>query len=111
MAARRAVVASDLDAFRAVLADGRAGWLAPVGDAPALGDAVSRLLADPGARARLVLEAWERVQPYDWSAVAGEVVHVYEMVTRAGVTVFPDPAGTGGGGGAGGLLRGLRQRC
>lgn len=109
MAARRAIVASDLDAFRAVLADGRAGWLAPVGDAAALGDAVSRLLADPDTRSQLAGEAWERVQPYDWSAVAGEVVHVYEMVTRAGVSVFPDPAGTGGGGG--GLLRGLRQRC
>ena len=108
LAARLPVVASDLDAFRAVLGDGRAGRLVPVGDAKSLAEEVTGLLADPAARARLADEGWQRVQPYDWSSVAAEVLHVYEMVSRAGQTVFPDPADPGGGGG---LLRGLPRRC
>lgn len=83
MAAGTPVLASDLDAFRRVLTDGRAAALFPVGDAPALAASLGRLLDDPGARAELAAAGTERVAAYDWSAVARSVVRVYETVCFA----------------------------
>jgi phosphatidylinositol alpha-mannosyltransferase len=93
MAARAAIAASDLDAFRAVLDDGGAGLLCPVGDAGALAAAAGRLLDERQVRTRLVDAAWQRVQPYDWSVIAGAVAQVYETVAAPGVQVVPEPPG------------------
>jgi phosphatidylinositol alpha-mannosyltransferase len=79
MAAGTAVVASNLDAFRRVLDDGRAGMLVPVGD--------------DDLRARLVIAATAAVGRYDWSVVADEILRVYETVAVPGVKV--QVAGTG----------------
>ena len=87
MAAGTPVVASDLDAFRRVLADGAAGRLVPVGDAAALGAALVDMLSDGAARARYIAAASEAVGRYDWSVVADEIVRVYETVAGAGVKV------------------------
>ena len=87
MAAGTPVVASDLDAFRRVLADGAAGRLVPVGDAAALGAALVDMLSDGAARARYIAAASEAVGRYDWSVVADEIVWVYETVAGAGVKV------------------------
>ena len=81
------MVASDLDAFRRVLADGAAGRLVPVGDAAALGAALVDMLSDGAARARYIAAASEAVGRYDWSVVADEIVRVYETVAGAGVKV------------------------
>ena len=59
MASRTPVVASDLEAFRRVLAGGTAGRLFPTGDAEALAAALREVLDDPDLRARLV-EAGDR---------------------------------------------------
>lgn len=83
MAAGTPVLASDLDAFRRVLDDGRAAALFPVGDATALAASLGRLLDDPLARAELARSGGERVSAYDWSAVARSVVQVYETVCFA----------------------------
>ncbi|RKT56028.1 glycosyltransferase family 4 protein [Saccharothrix australiensis] len=83
MAAGTAVVASDLDAFRRVLDDGRAGVLTPVGDAPALAAALRDLLGDPVRRAAFVDAARQRVMTFDWSVVAGQVLRVYESAMAA----------------------------
>jgi glycosyltransferase involved in cell wall biosynthesis/peptidoglycan/xylan/chitin deacetylase (PgdA/CDA1 family) len=47
------VVASDLSGIPELVVDGVAGILTPAGDAPAIADALARLAADPGLRARL----------------------------------------------------------
>lgn len=83
MAAGTPVVASDLDAFRRVLADGSAGVLVPVGDPTALADALADLLEDEPRRAALAEAASRRVLDYDWSRVAQDVLEVYEAVAAA----------------------------
>ena len=96
MAARTPVVASDLDAFRRVLADGAAGRLVPVEDSDALAAALIDMLSDDVARQRYVEAAAEAVQRYDWPVVADQIMRVYETVAGAGVKVHV--AGTAGRG-------------
>ncbi|GAS91977.1 glycosyltransferase family 4 protein [Mycolicibacterium brisbanense] len=102
MAAGTAVVASDLDAFRRVLDDGRVGRLVPVDDADALADGLIEMLADDTARARYVAAATEYVGRFDWSVVAGEIMRVYETVAGSGtkVRVAGTPARSAAAGGS-----------
>jgi phosphatidylinositol alpha-mannosyltransferase len=83
MAAGAAVLASDLDAFRRVLDGGTAGELFAVGDAAELTRALARLLDDPARRAALVRRAADVVAGYDWPAVAGRVLEVYQTAIEA----------------------------
>jgi phosphatidyl-myo-inositol alpha-mannosyltransferase len=83
MSAGAPVVASDLNAFRRVLDDGRTGVLTPVGDPGALAAALRRLLTDPVLRVELAGTARRRVAAYDWSVVAGQVLRVYEQAIAA----------------------------
>ncbi len=83
MATGTPVVASDLEAFRRVLDDGRAGVLAPVGDPVALAVALATVLRDPARRAALRSTGRAVVQAYDWPVVARAVVEVYETVVAA----------------------------
>jgi phosphatidyl-myo-inositol alpha-mannosyltransferase len=80
MATGTPVVASDIDAFRRVLDDGRAGRLFAVGDRDALADALAALLTDPAERARLAAVGAATVAPYDWPEVARRIVGIYTMV-------------------------------
>lgn len=84
MAAGAPVVASDLEAFRAVLDDGRLGALVPPGDPVALAAAAKDLLAEPYRRETYRQAALVAVQRYDWPRVADEVLAVYEMVIAVG---------------------------
>ena len=84
MAAGAPIVASDLDAFAAVLADGAAGVLVRRGDARDLARALSDLLADPERRARLAESGRRVAAGYDWSVVARRVLAVYETVVLPG---------------------------
>ncbi len=95
MAAGTPVVASDLEAFRAVLDDGRSGVLFPVGDAAALAASLAGLLRDPDRRQALSAAGTRTVQAYDWGVVTRSVVEVYETVVAAvpsGVRA-PEPVG------------------
>jgi phosphatidylinositol alpha-mannosyltransferase len=87
MAAGTAVVASDLDAFRRVLEDGKAGRLVAVDDAGALAEGLIEVLENDDLRNRYVAFACEAVHRYDWSVVADQIMRVYETVTGAGVKV------------------------
>lgn len=60
MAAGCACIASDVIGVRGVIEDGVTGLLVPEGDAPALADAIARLLHDPALVARLGQAARER---------------------------------------------------
>ena len=98
MAAGTAILASDLDAFRRVLDDGRAGVLFPTGDSAALASCVAGLLDDPDRRATLARVGREVVAAYDWPVVARQVLDVYETVIAAvpvGVSPEDDPVRPG----------------
>lgn len=90
MASGTPVLASDLDAFRRVLDDGRAGTLFPVGDSGALARAAVALLGDPAELARTGAAGQAYVQRFDWVQVAKQVVEVYESVTTTGEKVRED---------------------
>ncbi|GAB11099.1 mannosyltransferase PimA [Gordonia araii NBRC 100433] len=91
MAAGAAVIASDLNAFRRVLDNGRAGRLVEVGSAEDLATGVIELLSDDEARAEQVRIGAEHAWRYDWSRVADEIMRVYETVTVAsGPVVLAD---------------------
>ena len=95
LAAGAPIVASDLDAFSAVLEDGEVGVLVRRGDAAALADALSGLLGDPDRRADLSARGREAAWAYDWSVVARRVLAVYETVVLPGggaVTASDDDA-------------------
>lgn len=101
MAAGAAIVASDLDAFRRVLADGAAGVLVAREDPRALADGLATLLGDADRRAGLVAQGTRLVAGYDWPAVAGRIVAVYETVVshvRAEVRAEPAPEESDGAG-------------
>ncbi|MEV5709576.1 glycosyltransferase family 4 protein [Actinoallomurus sp. NPDC052274] len=87
MSAGAPILASDIEAFRRVLLDGRAGALFPVGDAEALATAAAELLDDPPRRKQLSAEAKTAVRAYDWSTVARDVVRVYETVAGEATVV------------------------
>jgi phosphatidyl-myo-inositol alpha-mannosyltransferase len=94
MAAGTSIVASDLDAFRRVLNDGEAGQLASVGDAESFAYACSTLLDSPARRAMLTTAGRAIVGRYDWSVVAAEILHVYDMAIAmhtGGVVEEPEP--------------------
>jgi phosphatidyl-myo-inositol alpha-mannosyltransferase len=83
MAAGAPVLASDLDAFRAVLGRTGAGELFPVGDPVALAGALAGLLDDPARRAALGAAAAARAADFGWPAVAAAVVRVYRAAVAA----------------------------
>ncbi len=83
MAAGTPVVASDLDAFRRVLDQGRAGALFPVGNSAVLADRLADLLDSPAKRADLSAQASEAVAAYDWPVVARRVLEVYHLAVEA----------------------------
>ena len=92
MSAGTSVVSSNLNAFRQVLAGGRAGLVFPVGDSEALAETLVRGCADPRLRAQVIEQADQFVGRFDWSQVVSRVLDVYAMVTReASGTVAVDP--------------------
>lgn len=95
MAAGTAILASDLDAFRRVLDDGRAGTLFATGDAAALAGCLVPLLDEEDRRAALRRIGSEVVAAYDWPVVARQVLAVYETVMAAEpIVVTPDNTDT-----------------
>jgi phosphatidylinositol alpha-mannosyltransferase len=80
MAAGTAVLASDLEAFRAVLDAGRSGQLFTTGDPDDLALKAAELLDDPGSRIAFAALGRATARSYDWSTVARDIVRVYETV-------------------------------
>ena len=80
MAAGTPVIASDLSAFRQVLADGAAGQLFPVGNAEALAHAINQQIENPALRESYRQYASEWVKQFDWEIVASKILAVYESV-------------------------------
>jgi phosphatidylinositol alpha-mannosyltransferase len=80
MAVGTPVLASDLEAFRAVLDDGRSGRLFATGDSDDLAAVAAEMLDDPTARASLARLGRATARSYDWSTVARDIERVYETV-------------------------------
>jgi phosphatidylinositol alpha-mannosyltransferase len=83
LAAGTPVVASDLDAFRLVLDNGKAGVLVAAGSPTALSTALDELLDDPERRAELAAAGQRRAAMWDWPVVARRVLQVYEGAVAA----------------------------
>jgi glycosyltransferase involved in cell wall biosynthesis len=76
------LVASDVGGFGEVAATGAAEVVAP-GDAAALHDALTGLLADPERRERMVAAARRAVRTtYSWDAIAKRTLALYEDLLR-----------------------------
>ncbi|SHM50694.1 glycosyltransferase family 4 protein [Actinacidiphila paucisporea] len=90
MSAGAAVLASDLDAFAQVLAQGAAGELFANEDAGALAAAALRLLADPERRTALSERGRAHVRRFDWSSVGADILSVYETVADGAAHVATD---------------------
>jgi phosphatidyl-myo-inositol alpha-mannosyltransferase len=91
MATGAPILASDLDPFRRVLDDGRAGTLFRTGDPASLATRLGELLDNPDRRARLAAAGAGIVARYDWPVVARQIVAVYETVVGPEpVAVSPD---------------------
>jgi phosphatidylinositol alpha 1,6-mannosyltransferase len=70
-----------------LVGDSVTGFLVPPRDPSALADAVARLAADPGLRARQGRAARQRVLGRTWTALGDELIGHYEAVLRAGSAV------------------------
>jgi phosphatidylinositol alpha-mannosyltransferase len=93
MASGTPVLASDLEAFRRVTAEGRAGASFVNEDPDDLAKAAIALLSDRDERARLSAEGRLRAREFDWETVAKRIVEVYESVTVTGEKVTEDLRG------------------
>jgi glycosyltransferase involved in cell wall biosynthesis len=83
MAARRAIVASDLPSIREVLADDVTALLVVPGDADSLADGIRRLARDSSLRERLAGAAFGAVAEYSWSRRAERLETLFSEVLAA----------------------------
>jgi phosphatidylinositol alpha-mannosyltransferase len=90
MASGTPVLASDIEAFRRVLDDGRSGASFANEDPADLARVAIALLGDADERTRLATEGRARAREFDWETVARRVVEVYEAVTVTGEKVTED---------------------
>ncbi len=80
MAARTLVIASNIAAFEAVLDEGRAGDLFPVGDSVALAKTINAAIENPIRTEELAELGAERAQIYDWQTVTDRLLAIYDAV-------------------------------
>ena len=93
MASGTPVVASDLEAFKRVLDNGKAGITFENENSEDLARVVGQLLSDPTRQAELSAQGKLRAAEFDWSVVAERIVDVYESIRVPGVVVEPDLTG------------------
>ncbi len=78
------VVATTAGAFPEVIADDETGILVPPADAPALADAIQRLLSDPTRRTAMGAAGTHRIEDhFSWRACAAHTAALYEDVLAA----------------------------
>jgi phosphatidylinositol alpha-mannosyltransferase len=80
MAARTAVVASDIPGYRSVVTHGRNGLLVPPGDPVALADALESSLVDAAGRSARVAAGVRTAAEHDWPVVAARLQELYRRV-------------------------------
>lgn len=80
MSAKQAIVASDIEAFRAIVKDGESALLVPPRDEGAVAFAIERLIENPQLRERLGTAAYANVGQYDWKKVAEMQLEYYRRI-------------------------------
>jgi glycosyltransferase involved in cell wall biosynthesis len=87
MACGCAVLSTDCNSGPAeIITDGKDGVLVPVDDTEALATAMSRLMAEPGTRARLGAAAAASADRFRAEAIAGRWAALFAAVTGPSVT-------------------------
>jgi glycosyltransferase involved in cell wall biosynthesis len=86
LGAGKAIVSTPYLHAREVLSEGR-GILVPFRDAPAIADAVTSILSNPGAKARLEQRAYEYGKEMAWPAIGQRVLALMRDVLDARETV------------------------
>ena len=90
MTAGKPVIATNGGGVPEIVEDGKTGLLVPMGDAPAMADAIERLAGDPALRLAMGQAGWQRVSDHFTIAHTVEKVQrVYDMLLGQ-----PDGAGT-----------------
>lgn len=79
MAAKTAIVASDLPAFVNLLEGGKSGAIFTSESASSLAKKVIELLQNDGERNAIAEAGLERSQIFDWNTVGEQILSVYEM--------------------------------
>lgn len=76
------VAATSVGSFADVVIPDVNGYLAPPGNAAALAAAIEKLLAAPGAQARIArnIEAYEGLEQYRWEHIAGQLQALYKSL-------------------------------
>ncbi len=80
MAAGTPVVASAIPGFKAVMQDGRQGYLVEPKSERAIEDAVVRMIENPGERTLMGINGASSARQYNWELIAEQVVGYYESV-------------------------------
>jgi len=86
------VVATRAGGVPAILTDGVHGLLVPCGDHRAAGDAMLRLLDDPGLARAVADAAFETCTKYQWSTVRSAWVTLYRQLVRPRALAAPTAA-------------------
>lgn len=83
MSASKAIVASDIEAFRALVKNEESALLVPPKNEGELARALMRLIEDESLRARLGKNARSGVQKYDWKNVANMQIEYYKRILNS----------------------------
>ena len=84
MAAGAKVVASDIQAFAAVLSNGASGTLFKNGESKDLARAILEVFANPQHAETLAQNASRAAEEFDWAKVAEDIFHTYELAITLG---------------------------
>jgi len=79
------VVATRVGGIPEIIADGENGLLVDREDPEALAEAISRILADPELRRRLVAKGFETLTRFSWEKMADEVDDVYRELAEKNI--------------------------
>lgn len=93
----RPVVTTDAPGCREIVRDGDNGLLVPVRNAPALADALKRLIDDPALRAKMGARGRARVErEFSVERIVGETLAIYRELLDADIQGGAAPARTPG---------------
>ncbi len=83
MASGTPVIASEVGGLAFLVRDGVNGYHVPVREPAALAEKIARLLNDPAERARLAANAAQLAREYAWSAIADQLLAIFESMQPA----------------------------
>ena len=87
MATGVAILASDIDAFRFVLEDGKWGELFKNASAQDLALKANQLLASQSTLDQMALDSPKGAARFDWSVIAEDILDIYEIAQEEGQPV------------------------